>query len=167
MTVDNGPHRGTQQLSLRGSGDVETAFVLDVEHQITSIQVLHDKEEMLLCKRGQGGTTSWGHLSGVFNAAIPLAACTHFRLEGGIEMCEERVLPGKGQHSFLHHGALHIIIHQDHILLQDLYSKELSLPLQLSQQHLKSQQTFVFSYQKAAFQPRSETCNIGYYPGFY
>lgn len=59
MTAANVLHRVTQQLSLRGSGDVETAFVLDVEHQITSIQVLHDKEEMLLCKRGQGGATSY------------------------------------------------------------------------------------------------------------
>lgn len=58
MTVANVLHRVPQQLSVRGSGDVETAFVLDVEHQITSIQVLHDKEEVLLCKRGQGGTAS-------------------------------------------------------------------------------------------------------------
>lgn len=43
---------------LRGSGDVETALVLDMEHQITSIQVLHDKEEVFLCKRVHERMTS-------------------------------------------------------------------------------------------------------------
>lgn len=42
-----------QQLALRGSAVVKPAFVLDVEHQVTSIQVLHDKEKVLLCKEGQ------------------------------------------------------------------------------------------------------------------
>lgn len=35
----------------RGSVEIKAAFVLDVEHQVTSIQVLHYKEEMLLCKQ--------------------------------------------------------------------------------------------------------------------
>lgn len=47
-------HCVIQQLALRGSVDVKPAFVLDVEHQVTSIQVLHDEEEVLLCKEGQG-----------------------------------------------------------------------------------------------------------------
>lgn len=79
-----------------------------------------------------------------------LPACTYLRLECGIEVCEERILPGKGQHSFLHHGTLHIIVHQDHILLQNLDGKELSLPLQLSQQHLKSQQDIHLQLMKMA-----------------
>lgn len=37
-------------LYLRGSVEIEAAFVLDVEHQVTSIQVLHYKEEVLLGK---------------------------------------------------------------------------------------------------------------------
>lgn len=36
---------------LRGSVEIEAAFVLDVEHQVASIQVLHYKEEVLLCKQ--------------------------------------------------------------------------------------------------------------------
>lgn len=63
--------------------------------------------------------------------------CAYFRLECGVEVCEEGVLPGEGQHSFLDHGTLHIIIHQDYILLQNLDSKVLSLPLQLCKQHLR------------------------------
>ena len=35
----------------RGSVEIEAAFVLDVEHQVASIQVLHYKEEVLLCKQ--------------------------------------------------------------------------------------------------------------------
>lgn len=35
---------------LRGPVEVEAAFVLNVEHQVASIQVLHYKEEVLLCK---------------------------------------------------------------------------------------------------------------------
>lgn len=35
---------------LRGSVEIEAAFVLDVEHQVASIQVLHYKEEVLLWK---------------------------------------------------------------------------------------------------------------------
>lgn len=65
--------------------------------------------------------------------------CAYFRLECGVEVCEEGVLPGEGQHSFLDHGTLHIIIHEDYILLQSLDSKVLPLPLQLCQQHLRCQ----------------------------
>lgn len=60
----------------------------------------------------------------------------YFRLKCGVEVCEEGVLPSQGQDSLFHHGALHIIIHQNHILLQNLHSKVLVLSLQLCQQHL-------------------------------
>lgn len=44
-------HNSFHNLSyLRGSVEIEAAFVLDVEHQVASIQVLHYKEEVLLCK---------------------------------------------------------------------------------------------------------------------
>lgn len=36
---------------LRSSVEVKTTFVLNVEHQVASIQVLHYKEEVLLCKK--------------------------------------------------------------------------------------------------------------------
>lgn len=63
--------------------------------------------------------------------------CAYFRLECRVEVREEGVLPGEGQHSFLDHGTLHIIIHEDDILLQNLDSKVLPLPLQLCKQHLR------------------------------
>lgn len=40
---------------LRSSVNVKTTFVLNVEHQVASVQVLHHKEEVLLCKKTQTG----------------------------------------------------------------------------------------------------------------
>lgn len=54
-------------------------------------------------------------------------------------MCEEGVVPGEGQDPLLHHGALHVVIHENHVLLQSLHSEELAMPLELGQQHLGSQ----------------------------
>lgn len=34
----------------RSSVEIKSSLVLDVKHQVTSIQVLHYKEEVLLCK---------------------------------------------------------------------------------------------------------------------
>lgn len=70
ITLTNVLHCVTQHLALRGSVDVKPAFVLDVEHQVTSIQVLHDEEEVLLCKEGQRGereTTSGEVFCGVWS----------------------------------------------------------------------------------------------------
>lgn len=80
---------------------------------------------------------------GVFSECVCVRVCVHayFRLECGVEVCEEGVFPSQGQHSFLHHGALHIVVHEDHILLQDFDSKELSLTFQLCKQHLTIQST--------------------------
>lgn len=36
---------------LRSSVNVKATFVLNVEHQVASVQVLHHKEEVLLCKK--------------------------------------------------------------------------------------------------------------------
>lgn len=43
--------RDSVSVHLRGPVDVKATFVLDVEHQISSIQVLHYKEEVLLHKQ--------------------------------------------------------------------------------------------------------------------
>lgn len=47
------PHRSLRYLTvyLRSSVNVKTTFVLNVEHQVASVQVLHHKEEVLLCKK--------------------------------------------------------------------------------------------------------------------
>lgn len=54
-------------------------------------------------------------------------------------MSEKRVVPGEGKDSFLHHGALHIVIHENDVLLQDFHSKVQALSLQLCKQHLGCQ----------------------------
>lgn len=42
-------------------------------------------------------------------------------LEARMKLCEEGGLSGQGQHSLLHHGAFHIVVLDDHVLLQNLY----------------------------------------------
>lgn len=170
-------HNSFHNLSyLRGSVEIEAAFVLDVEHQVASIQVLHYKEEVLLCKNtllsahchrqvrheecvrkwiqirgtrrshccGHGWFSIGEHACKRFTSTVDAQyVCAYFRLECGVEVCEEGVLPGEGQHSFLDHGTLYIIIHEDYILLQNLDSKVLPLPLQFCQQHLRCQKVRV------------------------
>lgn len=51
-------------------------------------------------------------------------------------MSEERIVPRKAQDSFLHHGALNVVVHEHHILLQGFHGKVETRPLQLCQHHL-------------------------------
>lgn len=60
-------------------------------------------------------------------------------LEGGVEVSEEGVVPGQGQHPLLHHRALYVVVHQHHVFLQGLHGEVLTLPLQLRQQYLVGQ----------------------------
>lgn len=57
-------------------------------------------------------------------------------LEGTDEVGEKGILPGERQHPLLHHGALHIIVDQHHVLLQVLDRKILLFALQLCKQYL-------------------------------
>lgn len=61
---------------------------------------------------------------------------THRSLKAAEELGEEGVVAGQGQDPLLCHGALHIVILQDHILLQDLHSIQLSCFLYSGQHHL-------------------------------
>lgn len=61
----------------------------------------------------------------------------HLGLEGTEEVGEKGILPGERQHPLLHHGALHIIVDQNYILLEGLDSEEFLFAFQLCKQHLK------------------------------
>lgn len=61
---------------------------------------------------------------------------THHGLEAGVELGQEWGLPRECQHTLLNHGALHVVILDDHVLLQDLHSVEFICALPLSQHHL-------------------------------
>ena len=50
------------------------------------------------------------------------ASHTYRSLKAAEQLSEEGVVAGQGQDPFLRHGALHIVILQDHILLQHLHS---------------------------------------------
>ena len=51
---------------------------------------------------------------------------TYRGLKAAEQLSEEGVIAGQGQDPFLGHGALHIIVLQDHVLLQHLHSIEVS-----------------------------------------
>lgn len=58
-------------------------------------------------------------------------------LETGVQLSEERWFPRQSEDSLLHHGALHIIVLDHHVLLQDFDGVQLIGTLPLSQHHLK------------------------------
>ena len=53
----------------------------------------------------------------------------YHRLEAGVQLRQERRLVEQGQHPLLHHGALHVVVLDDHVLLQDLDGVQLLGPL--------------------------------------
>lgn len=55
----------------------------------------------------------------------------HLGLERAEHVCEERVLPSQGQNPLLHHRALHIVVHQNHVFLQGFYCEKLIRLLEL------------------------------------
>ena len=59
-------------------------------------------------------------------------------LETGVQLSEERRFPGESEDPLLHHGALHVIILDHHVLLQDFDGIQLVCALPLSQHHLKA-----------------------------
>ena len=61
---------------------------------------------------------------------------TYRGLKAAEELREEGVTAGQGQDPFLSHGALHIVILQDHVLLQHLHSIEVSCFLDSCKHHL-------------------------------
>ena len=68
-----------------------------------------------------GGTLFWGKGGGH----------PYHGLEAGVQMGEEGWLPGQGQHPLLHHGALHVVVLDHHVLLQDLDGVQLLCALAL------------------------------------
>lgn len=61
---------------------------------------------------------------------------THHGLEAGVELGQEWGLSRECQHTLLNHGALHVVVLDDHVLLQDLHGVEFIRALPLSQHHL-------------------------------
>ena len=60
-----------------------------------------------------------------------IMSIAYFGLEGGVEVREEGVIPSQGEDSLLHHGALHVVILDHHVLLQDLDGVQLLCALAL------------------------------------
>ena len=77
-----------------------------------------------------------GSRSGGGMEACPGGRGNYLGLEAGVELGEEGRLVLLSQHSLLHHGALHIVILDHHVLLQDLDGVKLRGGLHLRQHHL-------------------------------
>lgn len=61
---------------------------------------------------------------------------THRSLKAAEELGEEGVVAGQGEDPLLSHGAFHIVILQDDVLLQHLHSVQLSCLLYSGEHHL-------------------------------
>lgn len=58
-------------------------------------------------------------------------------LETGVQLSEERWFPRQSEDSLLHHGALHVVVLDHDILLQDFDGVQLIRALPLCQHHLQ------------------------------
>lgn len=57
-------------------------------------------------------------------------------LEAGVQLGQERGLIQQGQNPLFHHGALHVIILDHHVLLQDFDGIQFLCSLPVSEHHL-------------------------------
>lgn len=64
------------------------------------------------------------------------SVCSYLGLEAAEELGQVRVLPGQRQDPLLRHGAVDVVVLQDHVLLQHLDGVHLVGALQLRQHHL-------------------------------
>ena len=77
-----------------------------MEHEISSVQVLHHKEKVRLQQKVGG---------------VIAASSTHVGLEGAEEVAEEGVLHAQRQNLPLNHRALDVIVLQNRIFLKRLF----------------------------------------------
>ncbi len=66
--------------------------------------------------------------------------CSYPCLEAAVELGEVGVSTGKGQDALLGHGAVHVVVLQDHVLLQYFDGINVLRPLQLRKHHLEKRQ---------------------------
>lgn len=62
-------------------------------------------------------------------------------LEAAVELGEVGVSAGEGQDALLGHGAVHVVVLQDDVLLQNFDCVDFLRPLQLCQHHLGGTKT--------------------------
>lgn len=94
-------------IDIHSDGLLKLAALLYLEHEVTTIDVLHDKVK------------------------------TVHRLEAGMQLDEERWFAGQGQHMLLNQSAFNIIILDNDILLEDFDGVQFVGTFALGQHHLK------------------------------
>lgn len=88
-------------MHLHRDGFLELSKLLDLEHEVTTVDILHDKVESV------------------------------HGLEAGVELDKERWLLWQCKHPFLHHRTLHVVILDYYVFLEYFYRVQLirSFPL--------------------------------------
>lgn len=67
------------------------------------------------------------------------AVSSYFSLEAAEQLRQVGVFPGQRQNPLLRHGAVHVVVLQDHVFLQDFDGVNFVCAFQLRQHHLKTQ----------------------------
>lgn len=98
---------GGDDRDIHGDWLLELAALLYLEHEVATVDVLHDKVEPV------------------------------HRLEAGMQLDEEWRLAGQGQNVFLHQSAFDVIVLDNDILLEDFDGVELVSSFALGQHHLE------------------------------
>lgn len=93
-------------MHLHGDRLLELAALLDLEHEVAAVDVLHDEVEPV------------------------------HRLEARVQLDEERRLGGEREHVLLDESALDVVVLDDDVLLQDLDRVQLVRALALGEHHL-------------------------------
>eukprot|EP00123_Amoebidium_parasiticum_P001659 comp12819_c0_seq1/m.7968 comp12819_c0_seq1/g.7968 ORF comp12819_c0_seq1/g.7968 comp12819_c0_seq1/m.7968 type:complete len:412 (+) comp12819_c0_seq1:772-2007(+) len=88
------------------TGFGEVAVLPDLEHQITTVEVLHHKEKTVVS------------------------------LEGGVELSQKGAVPSHTEHGLLHFGTLKVIVLHNVCLLEHLDCKHITRALALCKHHL-------------------------------
>ena len=96
-----------RQISLHSDRFFEFAALLDLKHEISAVDVLHDKVEAI------------------------------HRLETGMQLDEKGRFGGQRQHVLLHQRTLNIIVLNDDVLLQNLDGVQFVGAFTFGQHHLR------------------------------
>ncbi len=122
---------------------LELADLLDLVHKVTSIYIFHDKIQSVLnnkekeVMKERRKEEKFSVL--LQNVCFMPDVKRYHGLEARVQLSEERWFPRQSEDSLLHHGALHIIILDHHVLLQDFDGVQLICSLPLSKHHLRGE----------------------------
>ena len=118
-----------------GARFVKLAHSLYLKHEVAAVDVLHDKEQAILFFR-QANENGLQTVQMKCAGAEIAESFSDLGLKARVKSREKGVLGREGQNALLRHGTLHVVVLQDHVLLQHLDCVDFLGALQLGQHHL-------------------------------